>query len=164
MASPGEDNLQILGILSPEVRTQDHVFLSWMGVFGTARWSVPGVSGGATRRNLTGAGGSAVAQGWCLREKLPPAAHLISAANYVFTHFIIRVQKEQPTGGCAIYIARLGLGQEAVTACTHGSPSVDSPTFPRPGPVRLSFKKKNREVRSLLFKLCSFLSRYCICV
>lgn len=35
MASPGEDNLQILGILSPEVRTQreDPVFLFWMGVY-----------------------------------------------------------------------------------------------------------------------------------
>lgn len=49
--------------------------------------------------------GSVLARGTgpgCLRGDLPPAAHRISAANYVFTHFIIRVQKQQLTGGCAI--------------------------------------------------------------
>lgn len=63
-------------------------------------------SGGATRRSLSGRAGCGVgsvrAPGTgpgCLQGKLPPAVHLVSAANYVFMHFIIRVQKEQLTGG-----------------------------------------------------------------
>lgn len=106
MASPGEDNLQILGILSLEVRTQRLTFSCF-------RWECYELLGGRFQesseepreRTSKGRVGSVLALGTgpgCLRGKLPPAAHLISAANYVFTHFIIRVQKEQLTGGCAI--------------------------------------------------------------
>lgn len=105
MASPGEDNLQILGILSPEVITQRITF-SWFGRGFTNCLVVGSRSPRRSHEKEPQRGGEAlsrhVAQGWCLRGTLPPAAHLISAANYVFTHFIIRVQKEQPTGGCAI--------------------------------------------------------------
>lgn len=80
-ASPGEDNLQILGILSPEVRTHriiipsflDETFYkllkSWFpGFFARTSKGRAGCRAGSCR---------ALAQ----PEEFPPAARLISAAN-----------------------------------------------------------------------------------
>lgn len=80
-------------------------------------------------------------------------------------HFIIRVQKEQLTGvGDVQYGRGAAGGQEQGRQSLPGHPTCPRPApdpgvaLPSPGlPLgRLSFRRMTREVRSVLFKLCSF--------
>lgn len=80
-ASPGEDNLQILGLLSPEVSTHRIIIPSVLDekFYKLLKSWFPGFFGRTSQGGRAGCGHSsrALAQ----PEEFPPAARLISAAN-----------------------------------------------------------------------------------